>query len=225
MAARRTRLEELAGEGITSARLALRANGDLSFTLAGAQLGVTMASVGLGFVAEPAVAHLLESALGLTALPHAIAEGLAFAIGLLVVVFIHMVVGEMVPKNIAIASPERAALWIALPMAAYCAAFRPVIRLLNAAANGVLRLLGVEPAGSLSSTATGDELAIMVAASRAEGMLDEVAEQLLSGALRFGEDVPVTVMVPREQIKAVAASTTPADLEELVVSTGHSRFP
>jgi CBS domain containing-hemolysin-like protein len=225
MAARRTRLEELAGEGNTRARMALRSNRELSFTLAGAQLGVTMASLGLGFVAEPAVAHLLESGLGLTALPEAVAEATAFVIGLLIVVFVHMVIGEMVPKNIAIAAPERAALWIAVPMTAYCTLFRPVIRLLNAAANGVLRVLRVEPVGSLATAATGDELATMVAASRAEGMLDEVAEQLLSGALRFGEDTPATAMVPRDRMRAVAASTTPGELEALVVASGHSRFP
>jgi CBS domain containing-hemolysin-like protein len=226
VASRRTKLEPLAEEGSLRARLALRANHELSLQLAGAQLGITMASLGLGAVAEPALAHLLESAIGVIGdIPDGVLHTISFILALAVVVFAHMVIGEMVPKNIAITDPERMMLRLAIPNHLYVTVFRPVIRLLNAMANGGVRLFGVEPRDTLSTAHTPDELAGMLAASREEGLVEEVAHQLLTGALDFGTRPIGAVMVRRERVVFVRRDETVADAEQVVVASGLSRLP
>ena len=225
IATRRTFLEQQAGTGSRPAGWALRSSQELSVSLAGAQLGVTLASVALGFVAEPAVAHLLEPAFAAAGVSDAAAEVASFGVGLVIVVFAHMVIGEMVPKNLAIAGPERAALLVAGPLRLYTIVLGPVIRLLNWLANSVLRLAGVEPADELATAATADDLASMIAESRDEGFLDDFEEGFLSGALHFDDATAASVMVARDQIVAASASTTVAELEALVVETCRSRIP
>ncbi|MGI8757959.1 MAG: CNNM domain-containing protein, partial [Acidimicrobiales bacterium] len=127
IAVRRTRIEQLAADGDLRARMAERSIKELSFMLSASQLGITMASLGLGFVAEPAVAALLEGPLLTVGVPASASHTLAFVLALTIVVFLHMVVGEMVPKNIAIARPEQSSLWLALPIRAFTTVFRPVI--------------------------------------------------------------------------------------------------
>ncbi len=222
---RRERLEPLAAEGRRSAQVALGATRELSLQLAGAQLGITMASLGLGFVGEPAVADLLESALGGLHLPEAALHALAFAVALALVSFLHLVIGEMVPKNIAIAGPERTLLLLAIPNRLYVAVFRPVIRLLNALANGGVRLLGVEPRDELVAAHTAEELTAMLAASRDEGLIEGFEHDLLSGALGFADRPVSTVMIPRDRIVAVSMRSTLAEVEALVNDRGHSRLP
>ncbi|MGH9247581.1 MAG: hemolysin family protein [Acidimicrobiales bacterium] len=226
VASRQTKLERLAEEGSRTAGLALRANRQLSLQLAGAQLGITMASLGLGAVAEPAVARLLESAIEAFAeLPEGVLHTISFTIALAIVVFAHMVVGEMVPKNIAITDPERVARWLAVPNHVYVLVFRPVIRVLNALANGGVRLLGVEPRDHLGGGHTADELATMLAASREEGLVEEVAHQLLTGALDFGGRPVGEVMMPRGEVVFVARDATVEEAERVVVERGLSRLP
>ena len=224
IASRKTQVEHLAAEGNAQARVALGLMRQLSLQLAGAQLGITMASLGLGFVAEPAVAGLLESWLDPLGLPDGLLHSVSFVIALTIVVFLHMVIGEMVPKNVAIAAPERSLLWLALPVRFYVTLFGPVIRLLNAVANAVLRLVRVEPRDDLAVTHTSDELASMLAASREEGLLEEFEHGLLRGALGFGERQVATIMVPRDRVRAIPRTATVADAEAVVVSTGHSRL-
>ncbi|MGH9024249.1 MAG: hemolysin family protein [Acidimicrobiia bacterium] len=223
--ARRTRLEQLAAGGSARARMALASSRELSLTLAGAQLGVTMMSLGLGFVAEPSIGRLIESALNSVGLPEPLVNGIGFGLALIIVVFFHMVVGEMVPKNLAIAVPETSALWIAAPMRLYITLLRPVIRLLNTLANVVLHLFKVQARDELTGAATAEQLAAMVSESRAEGMLDDLEEELLSGALHFGTRTTASVMIPRDQVVAVSANASAEEVEALVVSTGHTRFP
>ncbi len=225
IAARRTYLEQLEAEGNRYAAWALRSSRELSLMLAGAQLGVTLASVGLGFVAEPAVVHLLQSLFGNVGITDTASHVVAFVLGLSVVVVAHMVIGEMVPKNLAIARPERTALLLAGPLRLYRAVLGPVISLLNRVANAVLRMLDIEPADELASAATADDLAVMIGDSRSAGMLDDFEEKLLRGALRFGDEVAASVMVPRERIVAAATGTTVEELEALVVATGRTRIP
>ena len=223
IASRRTRIEELADGGDPRARSARSLIRELSFMLSGAQLGITMASLLLGFVAEPALADLLEGPLHDAGLPEGATHTVAFALALAVVVFLHMVIGEMVPKNLAITAPETAALWLAVPMRAYASAFRPVIRLLNGLANATLRALGVEPRDELSAAHTAEEIASMLVVSRREGMLEEFEHRLLSGALGFPDRTAASLMVPRERVVAVPASATPAHIEQVVVASGHTR--
>jgi len=222
---RRERIEPLAVDGRRSAQVALGAMRELSLQLAGAQLGITMASLGLGFVGEPAVAHLLESALGPLSLPEGLLHPLAFAIALALVSFLHLVVGEMVPKNIAIAGPERTMLLLAFPNRLYVTLFRPVIRALNTLANGGVRLMGVEPRETLASAHSADELIAMLAASREEGLIEGFEHDLLSGALGFADRPVRAVMVPRDRIVAVSMRSTLAEVEAIVNERGHSRLP
>lgn len=226
IAARRTKIEELAEGGNTRAAIAMSSIRELSFMLAGAQLGITMASLGLGFVAEPAVAHALEGALdSFFEIPQGLLHTISFVIALVIVVFFHMVIGEMAPKNIAIAVPERSALWLAIPIRAYANALRPFIRLLNAAANGGLKLLGVEPKDEVLDVHSAQEIARMVVQSAEEGLLEDFQKRLLSGAIGLGERDAGSAMVSRTELEAVSITATPVEIERLVVRSGHSRIP
>ena len=226
IAARRTKIDGLAAAGDLRARLAQKSIKELSFMLAGCQLGITMASLGLGAVAEPAVAHLIESGLHSVAeLPAGLLHSISFVIALTIVVFFHMVIGEMAPKNVAIAEPEKSALWLAIPLRIYANLFRPFIRLLNAIANVGTRMFGVEPQEERTEVHTAGELRAMIADSAREGMVDAFEHRLLSGAIGFGTRDAASIMVPRTEMVAVPATVTPAGLEDLVLETGHSRFP
>jgi len=225
IASRRTKVEALADEGSASARAAAQAMRRLNVQLAGAQLGITMASLLLGFVAEPAVAGLIEDAIGaFVELPERLLHTLGFVVALGIVAFLHMVIGEMVPKNVAIAQPERTLLALALPNRAYVTVFGPILHLLNALSNAGVRLMGIEPRDELATAASADELALMLAASREEGLIEEVAHQLLSGALDLGDREVTSVMVPRSRVVWLPATATPAEAEALVVSSGHTRL-
>lgn len=226
IAARRTKIEQLAAQGDGKAKVALRSLRELSFMLAGAQLGITMASFGLGALAEPAIAHYLEGTLGsLIELPPGVLHSISFVIALTIVVFFHMVVGEMAPKNVAISKPVESALWIAFPFRFYVNIFRPFIYFLNALANGGVRVLGVEPTDELRSIHTTEEIGAMIAESARGGMIDKFEHRLLEGAIQFSERDAASVMVPRTDLVAVPLDVTPARLERLIVETGHSRLP
>ncbi|HVM51582.1 MAG TPA: hemolysin family protein [Acidimicrobiales bacterium] len=225
VATRRARIEEMAEAGDPRARAAVASVRDLSFMLSASQLGITLASLGLGYVAEPAVASFIERPLDWIAVPHNLVHPIALVLALTIVVFFHMVIGEMVPKNVAIAEPERTALWLALPMRGFTVLFRPVIWLLNTLANGGLRALRIEPTDELVTIATGDELAGMLSASRAEGLLDDVEHRLMTGALGFPARQVTSVMVPRDQVVSVAADARVEDVERVAAQERHSRLP
>jgi CBS domain containing-hemolysin-like protein len=225
IAARRTKIEQLA---FTSdrANMALKSMRELSFMLAGAQLGITMCSVGLGFVAEPAVASLIESAIhGVAQLPDAVLHTISFVVALTIVTFLHMVIGEMAPKNIAIAEPERSALWVALPFRAFVNVLRPVVAGLNALANGGTRLLGVTPVDDRPDVHTAEEIGTIINDFAREGGLEDFQQRLLSGAIGIRERDAGDVMVPRVEMVALPLQSTPVDFEKVVVETGHSRIP
>jgi len=220
--ARRNVLEQTEGR---SAQVAVGLNRDLSLSLAAAQLGITMASLLLGAVAEPAVAALLEPAVGVLPVSEDVVHGIALVIALLIVVFLHMVVGEMAPKNIAISAPERSALAMALPFRGFIFLFKPLIALLNATANGVLRLFGVPPAVALEVGHSAEDLAVIIATGRREGVIEDFAHRLLTGAIVFGDLDASEVMVPRPDIDAAPSSASVAEIQELMRVTGHSRIP
>ncbi|CAN5491149.1 hemolysin family protein [soil metagenome] len=225
-AARRTKLVQLEATGNRRARSAMKSIRELSLMLAGAQLGITMMSFGLGYLAEPAVATVIERALlGVVDLPDTILHTVSFVVAISIVVFLHMVVGEMAPKNIAIAEPERSALAIALPFRAFVNVLRPFIYLMNATANATLRLLRVEPVEELNPSHSAHEIGAMIAESAREGMLETFEHKLLTGAIAFGDLDAAAVMVPRTELTVIPSSATPEELERLVLETGHSRFP
>ncbi|MGD9796810.1 MAG: hemolysin family protein [Acidimicrobiia bacterium] len=224
IAARRNRLDQLADDGDPRAKAAVRSLGDLSQVLSAAQLGITIASLLLGYVAEPAVAGLLEEPFHAVGLGSAAAHTIAFVVALTIVAFLHLVVGEMVPKSIAIAEPDRTALVLARPLRAFIVALRPAIAVLNLLANAGLRLVGIEPKDELSEARTGEEIADVLAVSRREGVLEEVEHRLMTGALRFPAREVADVAIPRDAIAAVGADASPAELERRAVASGHSRI-
>lgn len=230
ISARRDRLEALAEQGRTRAVTVIRAGEQLPAMLAGAQLGVTIASLLLGRIAEPAVAGLLQSLLGLTGMHPALLHTLAFAIALAVVVILHVLLGEMVPKNIALAGPERTAMLLVPAYLPYVQAARPIIAFYNKCANGVLRAVGVEPKDELDITVSTAELSEMIAQSSSEGLLDNEEQIRLTRALRVRTRVVGDVAVPLARVHAVSVAApgsgpTIGAVEEALAQTGYSRFP
>jgi len=205
-------------------RVADRLIRDLSLSLTAAQLGITIASLLLGFVAEPAVASALEGLFGFVPFPEPVLHTISLVIALVIVVFLHMVVGEMAPKNIVIAAPERTALILAIPFRAFIVVFRPGIGLLNGIANAVLRVFGVRPKRSLDFSHSAGDLAAVVSAGQREGVIEDGTHRLLIGAIGFGEREAVDVMVPRPDVVAMSADATVEDIERVIQSTGHSRI-
>jgi CBS domain containing-hemolysin-like protein len=223
---RRAKLEELAGDGSRRARTALDASSDLTMQLAGAQLGVTMASLGIGFFGEPTVAHFIERTLeSHVDIPHGWINAIGLVVGLGIVVFIHMILGEVVPKNIALSGPERVLLWLAPPARLYLKVFRPIVHGLQAMANAGVRLFKVEPRDELTSAHTAQELALMLAESHEGGLIEEFAHDLMTGVLDFGGRTVESVMVPRDEVVVVPRLATVAEVEAAVVESGHSRIP
>src|SRR5687767_3404049 len=224
VAARRSRIEALAEEGNARAVMALRSVRELSLMLAGAQLGITMASLGLGAVAEPAVARLLEGPLH-SILPEAAIHSVALVIALTIVVFFHMVIGEMAPKNIAIAEPEKTALWLAVPFRIYVMLFKPIIALLNMLGNAGVRLMGVEPTDEISAAHSAAEIGMIVDEAAKSGELGRFETQLLTGAAEFGQRDAASVMVPRTEMVAVPRMASVEEIEQVVLESGLTRLP
>jgi CBS domain containing-hemolysin-like protein len=223
---RRSKLEALADEGSRRARAALAASSDLTMQMVGAQLGVTVASLGLGLVGGPTVAHLLETAVGgLVEVPEGALRAIGLVAGLGIVVSLHVVIGEVVPKNLSLAGPERALLWMAPVARLYLKAVRPLVRLLQRLANAGMRSLNVEPRDDLTSAHTAEELAVMLAQSHEEGLIEAFAHDLLAGVLDFGDRDVASVMVPRDRVVAVSRRATVSEIEQVVVRSGHSRLP
>jgi CBS domain containing-hemolysin-like protein len=225
ISARRDRLEALADQGVAGARIALRAGADLSRMLAASQLGITISSLLLGRLGEPAVAHLLEYPLHWLGLPDALLHPISFTVSLAIVVVAHILLGEMVPKNIAIAGPERTAIWLVPPFLVFTAAARPLIELFNLLANGVLRLIGVEPRDELETSFTPGELADLIAESGREGLLDQDESRRLTRTISSVGSTVGEVVVPLDELVTLPAQPTVQDVADAVAGTGFSRFP
>ena len=226
VAARAVRLETAADDGDRRSKQALVAVRDLQPRLAGAQLGITMASLGLGFVAEPAVADLVEPLIKRIAdIPPGVAHSISFAVALTLVVAVHVVAGEMVPKNIAIAAPEWTARRLAAVLQVYVIVFRPVIWALNGVSNAIVRLLGMKPVDEIDIALTVKEFHTMLAGALHEGVIEPSEHELLAGALEFRDCSAGSLMVPAAEMVSVPRSTTVAGIEEVVASSGHTRVP
>lgn len=225
VSARRSQIEPRAESGSRGARTTLRAMEQVSLMMAGAQLGITVCSLGLGAVGEPAVAHLIEPGLDALGVPHGLVHPIAFAIALVIVVCLHVVLGEMVPKNIAIAGPDRSALVLGPPMYAVVRVLRPIIVTINAMANGILRLMRIQPKDEVSSSFTRQEVAALVEESHGEGLIAEDEYDRLSGALTFTEKTVATVTIAPEDLATLQRAATLREAEDLCAATGYSRFP
>src|SRR6476660_7761794 len=230
ISARRDRLEALAEQGKHSAVTVIRSVENLPVMLAGAQLGITVCSILLGRVGEPAVAHLLERPFHLLGIPDTVLHTASFVIAITIVVVLHVLLGEMVPKNIAIAGPESAAMLLVPSYLLWVRAARPVIAFYDWCAHVILRAFGVEAKTELENTVSTIELSEMIAESLSEGLLDPEEHNRLSRALRIRNRVVADVAMPLSDVHAVPAAAdeygpTVAAIQQALADTGYSRFP
>lgn len=223
--ARRDRLETLAEEGKTRARMAVRAGHELPLLIAGAQLGVTVCSLGLGALAEPAVSDLLERPFDALGVSSAVVHVVGFAIALGIVTTLHTMLGEMVPKNLALAGPERAAMWLVPVHFAFCRFTRPLLSVFTALANAALTVLRVTPKGELEAAYTPDELASLIAESQEEGLIEGAESQRLVQTLSSAERTVADVLVPLAELTSLPAAPTVGEVTAVIAATGFSRFP
>lgn len=224
VAAKRHRLEKAAAQGSRAASAALSGIKELSLMLAGAQLGITLCSLGLGVVSEPMIAGTLTPLFHTIGLPEAAAHAIAFVIALAIVTFLHMVLGEMAPKSWAIAHPERSATILALPFRAFTLVVRPVLTTLNAITNGLLRLFRVHPRDNEANPRTPEQLQHLVEESRRLGLIESDDHAVLSQALQ-APNAPVTPLItPRDRITGVPATATAQDIIDTAVQAQRSRL-
>ncbi|GAA4677531.1 hemolysin family protein [Phytohabitans rumicis] len=224
IASRRTVIEPLAATS-SRARWALSAMNQIPLMIAGAQLGITVCALLLGAIAEPALAHFLEGPFHALGVPDRALHPVAFVLALGVVVFLHTVVGEMVPKNITLAGPETSALWLGPAMLAFCLATKPLLLAMKWASRAVLRIWRIEATDAVKTVFTAEELAGLVSQARTEGLLDAEEHARITGALALGRRTAGDALRPWSQVTTVAEDVSPASLEVLATRTGRSRFP
>ncbi|MEV7328568.1 hemolysin family protein [Micromonospora sp. NPDC093244] len=224
VASKRYRLEQAAANGGRAARAALDGVRELSLMLAGAQLGITLCTLGLGALAEPAIEHLLSPLLHAVGLPDAASHLIALIFALGVVTFLHLVVGEMAPKSWAITDAERSATLLALPFRAFARVSRPVLSALNALANAILRLFGVNQQDQLAQVHGPDELRILLEQSREHGLLGAEQHQLLTSMLELQGTSVAQVMEPFATMVTVRRDDPAQRIEEVSRDSGRSRL-
>jgi CBS domain containing-hemolysin-like protein len=225
IAADREKIERLAELGDRRARSALAALRSLSFQLSGAQLGITVTSLIVGFLAEPTIARVIDPAIRAIGLPEDTSLAISVALALLVATALEMVVAELVPKNLAIARPVELGLRVSTPMRLYNTVLKPVILFLNAAANLTVRLFGVKPREELIGVRSLDELGMLIQSSREHGTLREEEFSLLRRSINFRGKTADDALVPRVDVKAIQQNATLNELSQLAAECGHSRFP
>jgi CBS domain containing-hemolysin-like protein len=224
IASRRTVIEPLA-ETSRRARWALSAMNQIPLMIAGAQLGITLCALLLGAISEPALAHLLEGPFHALGVPDRALHPVAFVLALGIVVFLHTVIGEMVPKNITLAGPEVSALWLGPAMLAFCLATKPLLLAMKWASRMVLRIWRIEATDAVKTVFTAEELAGLVSQARTEGLLDAEEHARITGALALGRRTAADALRPWAQVTTVSEDVSPASLEVLATRTGRSRFP
>jgi CBS domain containing-hemolysin-like protein len=230
ISARRDRLQGMVEQGKRSAVTVLRAGEQLPVMLAGAQLGITICSILLGRIGEPAVGHLLRKPFSTIGISDSTLHSVSFVIALSIVVTLHVLLGEMVPKNIAITGPEKAAMLLIPPYLVYMSVARPFVSFYNWCANAVLRIFGVEPKDELAVAISTVELSEMIAESRSEGLLDAEEHVRLTRALQVRSRLVSDVAIPLQDIRVVpiaapGAGPTVGAVAQALTETGYSRFP
>lgn len=226
VAIRRTRVEELVTQGVKGARAVDSATENLDRTIAATQLGITLASLGLGFIAEPALGRLLRplfDSLGPSwagAATHTVAGAMAFAL----ITFMHVVFGELMPKTMALQSPDRTSLWVSRPLNVFAWITRPIIQAMNGTGNAILRWIGFKPAaeGMLHSV---EELLLLIEDTEEAGVIDEVQEEVLQNVFHLSGKKVQDCLVPRERMAALELTTPPEKVLEAVRTGAHTRMP
>ncbi|WP_149823992.1 hemolysin family protein [Streptomyces tailanensis] len=222
---RRSQIEPYADQGDRRARSVLWGLEHVSALMAAAQLGITLCTLVLGVVAEPAIEHLLEPVFHAVGVPEGAGHAVSFVIALALATYLHMLLGEMVPKNIALAEPVRSALLLGPPLVTLSRALRPVIFTINAFANALLKLLRIETQDQVTATFSDTELARLVRDSSEAGLIDDRAQERLHDALELGRRPVRDVVLPLERVVYARVGVTPEELERLSAESGFSRFP
>jgi magnesium and cobalt exporter, CNNM family len=226
VAVRRSRLEELAREGHPRAALAQQVVGHLDAYIAACQLGITMASLALGWIGEPALAHLLEPSLQrlVGRWAPAAAHGIAVAVAFAVITGLHIVAGELAPKGIALQHPEATKLWVARPLQWFYFVFRWPITALNAVGNGVLRLIGLRPTTGHEMVHSAGELELLVKASQRAGLVEESEARIAARAFQFADLTAGDLMTPRTELEAITIGIGREDLLRSLATSRHSQL-
>lgn len=228
ISSRRDRIENLIAQGRTGAKRVLHATEHLSILLAACQLGITICSLILGKVAEPAIAHFIEEPFHHLGLPQHLLHPISFVIALSIITYLHILFGEMVPKNIALAGPETLAMWLTPALLAFNTLTRPLVAFMNGVARITLKLFGIEQKDELDSTVDQSQLATMISESRSEGLLDAEETARLRKALRSESRLVPEVMIPLERVRTIdfgERGPLLVDVQQAVIETGFSRFP
>ncbi|MEV5982540.1 hemolysin family protein [Streptomyces sp. NPDC052114] len=225
VSADRLALAREAEAGDKRAARALKVLGRLSFMLSGAQLGITVTGLVVGFIAEPSVSALLRPALTGMGVPEGAVGGISVVLAFVLATVVQMVLGELAPKNLALAVPERLAKSLAASTLAYLKVVGPVVRIFDSAANRLLRRVGIEPVEELHHGATLEELGHLIGESHEQGELPKDTAALLDHALEFSERTLDEVMVPRADAVFVRKEASAADAIELIAKHGHSNYP
>ena len=227
---RRTRVQQLAAEGSRRARSVLDRLDHLDTYIAATQLGITMSSIALGFIGEPALAHLVQPGIERiefipTAWRTTASHTVAFIFAFSLITVLHIVLGELAPKSLALQRPEATALWVAKPIHWFLMIFRPIINLLNGVGNAVVRLFGIDPAAGHMLVQSAEELRLSIDASREAGLVQQSAHDLVDRAFTFTNLDVGQVMVPRTEVSAIPVDATLYDILRLSAESSYTRFP
>lgn len=225
VSARPSKVEPIAANGSRLARSTLRAMDQLSYLIAAAQLGITVCSLGLGAIAEPALAHLIEPVATAVGLPDAWLHPVALTVSMLIVIYLHVVLGEMVPKNVALAGPERAAMIFGPPMLALVTVLKPLVLFLDWVADLCIRMIRVQPRSAMNAAYTREEVGAFVDESRAEGLLEEGEYARLAGAIGFTSRPVSEILMGLAELHTVRRGARAVEVERVCAETGYSRFP
>jgi putative hemolysin len=228
VAVRKSRVEEMVRQGVPRARAVQGAVANLGRTIAATQLGITLASIALGWVGEPALARLIEPA-GRAVLPGAWAEAVAHtaavALAFALITFLHVVFGELVPKTLALQTPDRLALWVAAPLNVFTRLSRPLTLLMSGTGNATLRWLGCGPAGAEGLVHSVEELGLLIEDTRGAGLLSSSQAEFVRKVFRLSGKEVRDCMVPRDRMAALELRTPPEQVLETVRQGAHTRMP
>ena len=223
---RKSKLEELSKDGVKNAKMAYEITNSLDSYLSATQLGITISSLALGWIGEPAVAMLIEKPMNsLFAANSTVIHSVSFIISFTFITLLHVVLGELVPKSVAIATPEKSVLFVAKPLHAFWMIFKPFIAVFDFLAGGILKLIGIRPAGESEIAHSEEEIKIIVAESLKGGVLDSIETQIIKNAVDFSDTVAKEIMTPRKQMVCLNAQKSYEENYKKVIDSKYTRFP
>lgn len=223
---RKSKLEELSKDGVKNAKMAYEIINSLDSYLSATQLGITISSLALGWIGEPAVAMLIEKPINSIFEANAtVIHSVSFIISFTFITLLHVVLGELVPKSVAIATPEKSVLFVAKPLHAFWVIFKPFIAVFDFLAGGILKLIGIRPAGESEIAHSEEEIKIIVAESLKGGVLDSIETQIIKNAVDFSDTVAKEIMTPRKQMICLNAQKSYDENYKKVIESKYTRFP